>query len=256
MHFAAYAYVGESVIEPEKYYINNVMGTLELLKACLLNNVNKLVFSSTCAIYGIPVDIPINEKQIQNPVNPYGSSKLMIERILSDYQCAYDFRSVSLRYFNAAGADKDMEVGECHVPETHLIPIILDVAAKIRPEIIVYGNDYATPDGTCIRDYIHVTDLAQAHLNALEYLIDDGNSISLNLGTGKGYSVNQIIDTVEKITGSKIVIKIGSRREGDPPELVANSSNAKKLLKWQPTNSDLNEIIQTAWNWHKKSLSL
>ena len=256
IHFAAYAYVGESVIEPEKYYINNVIGTLELLKTCLANNVKKFVFSSTCATYGIPDKIPINEEHIQNPVNPYGSSKLMIEKILNDYQNAYDFRSVSLRYFNAAGADLDSEIGEYHVPETHLIPLILDVAAKLRPKIIIYGNDYPTSDGTCIRDYIHVADLAQAHLNALEYLIDDGRSVCLNLGTGIGYSVRQIIDAVEIITGENVVTETGYRREGDPPELVANADRSKKILKWEPNYSDINVIIQTAWAWHQKLLSL
>lgn len=255
MHFAAFAYVGESVVEPAKYYLNNVSGTLALLEACRSFGIEKFVFSSTCATYGVPKVIPINEEQAQLPVNPYGSSKLMIERILRDYDQAYGLRSVSLRYFNAAGADPDGDIGEQHDPETHLIPLVLDAAAGIRPHITVFGDNYPTSDGTCIRDYIHVTDLADAHIKALGYLVADGQTAALNLGTGSGHSVRQVIDTTERITGRKVPILIGERRQGDPPALVADASLASVVLGWKPTHSVLDEIVETAWAWHQHNVS-
>lgn len=256
MHFSAYAYVGESVTEPSKYYINNLINTINLLEVMREFNVRKFIFSSTCAVYGNPVKIPIDEKHPKNPVNPYGRTKLMVENILEDYEKAYGFKYVSLRYFNAAGADPDSEIGEWHNPETHLIPIVLDVALGKRKYLTVFGDDYPTPDGTCIRDYIHVNDLAQAHWLALRYVIEKNKSDFFNLGNGKGFSVNEIIKITEKITGRKVKYKIGKRREGDPPILVANSVKAKKILGWKPEYADINTIIETAYNWHKKLLKL
>lgn len=251
VHFAAYAYVSESVEKPAKYYRNNVAGTLTLLETMHNNGINKIVFSSSCATYGIPVKVPIPEDHPQSPINPYGASKLMVERILEDFNKAYGICFFSLRYFNAAGADPAGEIGESHDPETHLIPLILDVAIGTRPNISVYGNDYETPDGTCIRDYIHVTDLADAHVRALDYLESNHDPQILNLGTGKGYSVKEVISAAESIVGAKIPTVISGRRSGDPPVLVAVADKAKQLLKWKPKYSDLETIIRTAWNWHK-----
>jgi UDP-glucose 4-epimerase len=252
MHFAAYTYVGESVTDPAKYYQNNVVSTLALLKAMVKAKVNKMIFSSTCATYGNPQEIPITENHPQNPINPYGAAKLMVERILRDFDQAYGLRSVIFRYFNAAGADPDGEIGEWHDPETHLIPLVLDVAARSRESVQIYGTDYETPDGTCIRDYIHVTDIAQAHLLGLQRLMAGEPSNVFNLGNGGGFSVREVIQTAEKITGQKIKVAETSRRPGDPPALVGSAQKAQQALGWKPQFPDLESILQTAWNWHQK----
>ncbi len=252
MHFAAYAYVGESVTDPAKYFTNNVSNTLNLLNCMLEADIRRIVFSSTCATYGIPNQVPITEDHEQKPINPYGESKMMIERILKWYEPAYDMHACMLRYFNAAGADPEGEIGECHVPETHLIPLVLDAASGKRPAIDIYGTDYPTPDGTAVRDYIHVTDLAKAHVIAMERLFSDGGTTELNLGTGKGYSVREVISTAEKITGRSVPYRETPRRAGDPPVLVADASKAFDILGWKPEFSDLETIIGTAWNWHNK----
>ncbi|OEC86725.1 MULTISPECIES: UDP-glucose 4-epimerase GalE [Methanobacterium] len=252
MHFAAFTYVGESVEDPQKYYTNNVKNTLNLLQVMLEENVKYFVFSSTCATYGNPVEIPITENHPQNPINPYGKGKLMVETVLKDYSDAYGLKYASLRYFNAAGADPEGEVGELHNPETHLIPLILDVAAGRREDIKIFGTDYDTPDGTCIRDYIHVTDLAEAHILALEYLQNGGESDFFNLGNGNGFSVKEVIETAEEVTGKDIRAVEAERRAGDPPVLVGSSDKAKEKLNWKPKYDELSTIIETAWNWHKK----
>jgi UDP-glucose 4-epimerase len=252
MHFAAYAYVGESVTEPAKYYDNNVVGTLTLLEAMLEANVKTFVFSSTCATYGVPDAVPITEDQSQNPINPYGATKLMVERILQDFSHAYDFRSVCLRYFNAAGADPEGNLGEDHNPETHLIPLVLQTALGQRESVSVFGTDYDTPDGTCIRDYIHVLDIAQAHILALKYLMDNGATDVFNLGNASGFSVKEVIETARKITGKEIKAVFGDRRPGDPPALVGSGAKAQKILGWQPVYSNLDDIIDHAWQWHQK----
>jgi UDP-arabinose 4-epimerase len=249
-HFAAHASVAESLINPFKYYKNNFIGTLNLLESMKLNNINNLIFSSTCAIYGTQNALPISEDAPKLPINPYGASKLMVERMMDDYSAAHGIRSISLRYFNAAGADLDAEIGEIHNPETHLIPIAIRAAQK-GLALPVYGNNYDTHDGTAIRDYIHVSDLADAHVLALKYLQTGGIYNKINLGTGKGYSVREVISETEKISGKKILVKEESKRAGDPACLVADSSIAKKELEWQPKYSDLSTIITTAWNWYK-----
>jgi UDP-arabinose 4-epimerase len=249
MHFAAHAYVGESVEEPAKYYRNNVAGSLSLLEAMREHDVSQIVFSSSCATYGVPKAIPIAEKHPQNPINPYGASKLMIERMLADFGAAYGLRSISLRYFNAAGADPDGEIGEDHDPETHLIPLVLEAAARKRSNITIFGTDYDTPDGTCIRDYVHVTDLAEAHVLALRALRGSCNSASYNLGTGNGFSVGEVIQTAREITGRSISAKGGLRRPGDPSRLMADATRAKNELGWKPQYGDLHPMIATAWNW-------
>ena len=252
MHFAAYAYVGESVTQPAKYYNNNVVGTLTLLEAMLEANIHKFVFSSTCATYGVPDSVPITEDQSQNPINPYGATKLMVERILQDFSQAYDFRSVCLRYFNAAGADPEGNLGEDHHPETHLIPLVLQTALGHRESVSIFGTDYDTPDGSCIRDYIHVLDIAQAHILALEYLLNDGATDVFNLGNGSGFSVKEVIETARKITGKEIKAELSDRRPGDPPALVGSGAKAQQILGWQPKYSDLDNIISHAWQWHQK----
>ncbi len=252
MHFAAYAYVGESVTQPAKYYRNNVLGTLTLLEAMLEAGVNKFVFSSTCATYGVPESVPITEDQPQNPINPYGATKLMVERILQDFSSAYSLRSVCLRYFNAAGADPEGRLGEDHNPETHLIPLVLQTALDHRESISIFGTDYDTPDGSCVRDYIHVLDIAQAHILALEYLIKDGKTDVFNLGNGNGFSVKEVIETARKITGKEIKAETSDRRPGDPPALVGSGAKARQILGWQPQYSDLEDIIAHAWQWHQK----
>ena len=251
MHFAAHAYVGESVSNPKKYFHNNVEGGLSLLNAALDAGVKRVIFSSTCAVYGNVTKVPIEEGIPREPVNPYGVSKLFFEQALEAYDRAYGFRFASLRYFNAAGADESGEIGELHDPETHLIPLALRAAAGRGPELQVFGSDYPTPDGTCIRDYIHVNDLASAHVKALEYLAADGKSIAVNVGTGSGYSVQQVISMVEEITGEPVPRKIGPRRPGDPPALVANPAQAQSVLRWKSTRG-LREIVATAWNWMEK----
>lgn len=252
MHFSAYAYVGESVTDPAKYYRNNVVGTLSLLEAMLAADVKKFVFSSTCATYGVPNKIPITEDHPQNPINPYGATKLMVERILSDFDAAYNFNSVCFRYFNAAGADPNGLLGEDHNPETHLIPLVLLTAMGKRDSISIFGTDYDTPDGTCIRDYIHVNDLASAHILGLEYLLQGGKSDFFNLGNGGGFSVKEVIETARKITGGKIKAVECDRRPGDPPVLVGSSKKAREILAWIPQYPDLENIISHAWQWHQK----
>ena len=251
MHFAAYAYVGESVQEPIKYYENNLRNTIELLHAVVENGIQYFVFSSTCATYGNPDKIPIDEKHPQNPINPYGRTKRMIEEVLQDYAAAYDLKYTSLRYFNAAGADPDGEIGEDHDPETHLIPLVLDVAAAKRASVKVFGTDYETPDGTCIRDYIHVTDLAEAHILALQRLMDGADSSNYNLGTGQGFSVLDVIERAQHITGKNIRAENTDRRPGDPPVLIASNVKAVSELGWNPKYADLDDIIGTAWRWHQ-----
>lgn len=251
MHFSAFAYVGESVLEPAKYYQNNVANTLNLLEVMRGFDVRYFIFSSTCATYGIPEKIPITEDHPQKPISPYGRSKLMIEQILKDYDIAYGIKHINLRYFNAAGADPDGEIGEWHKPETHLIPLVLDVAIGKRQDVKIFGTDYDTPDGTCIRDYIHVTDLAEAHILALEYLLNGGKSESFNFGNGNGFSVREVIQTAEKVTGKKVTAIEWQRREGDPPILVGSSEKAKRVLGWRPIFNDLAMIIESALKWHE-----
>lgn len=254
IHLAAFAYVGESVTEPSKYYTNNVAGTISLLNAMLKAGVNRIVFSSTCAVYGTPKTVPITEKEHMNPVNPYGASKMMVERILRDYNRAYGLGFVALRYFNAAGADPDGETGEMHDPETHLIPLTLDAALGRRKELVVFGNNYPTPDGTCIRDYIHVTDLARAHVLSLNLLKKNGPlDLSVNLGTGKGSSIFDIIRTAEAVTGKKIRYRVAAPREGDPAALVADPSLACGVLKWKAEYVAISDVIKHAWNFHNKT---
>lgn len=252
MHFSAYIFVGESVTDPAKYYRNNVVGTLTLLEAMVAAGVNKFVFSSTCATYGLPQTIPLTEDHPQNPINPYGWTKLMVEQILKDFDTAYGLKSVCFRYFNASGASPDGLLGEDHNPETHLIPLVLQTALGIREAISIFGTDYDTPDGTCVRDYIHVVDLAQAHILGLEYLLGGGESDSFNLGNGNGFSVKEVIETAKIVTGKEIKIKISDRRAGDPPYLVGSSEKARKILNWQPQYSDLKDTITHAWQWHQK----
>lgn len=252
MHFAAFAYVGESVENPGKYYRNNVVGSLNLLEAMRDHGIDKFIFSSTCATYGVPDVVPIPETLPQRPINPYGASKLMIEQMLRDFDVAHGLRSISLRYFNAAGADHAGETGESHDPETHLIPLVLDAAAGTRPEIVVYGDDYDTPDGTCIRDYIHVTDLADAHVLALGALETGSPTTAFNLGNGRGFSVKEVIDTARAVTEHDIPVRMGARRPGDPPRLVGDATRIQKELGWQPRHADLADMIGTAWRWHRK----
>lgn len=252
MHFAAFAYVGESVGNPIKYYRNNVSGSLCLLAAMCDRGVGKFILSSTCATYGLPDAVPIPEIHPQRPINPYGASKLMVEQILRDVGPAHGLCSISLRYFNAAGADPDGEIGESHDPETHLIPLVLDAAAGVRPEIVVHGDDYDTPDGTCIRDYIHVTDLANAHVLALRALEAGAATTAYNLGNGHGFSVKEVIDTARLVTGRDIPVRIGARRPGDPPRLVGDATRIRKELGWRPEHSDLAEMIGSAWKWHQR----
>jgi len=252
MHFAAYAYVGESVENPGKYYRNNVVGSLNLIEAMRDEGLDKIIFSSTCATYGLPQQELISETHPQNPINPYGASKLMIERMLRDFDQAYGMRSICLRYFNAAGADSDAEIGEDHDPETHLIPLVLDAAAGVRADITMYGDDYATPDGSCIRDYVHVSDLADAHVLALESLLKGAPSNAYNLGNGQGYSVRDVIAAARGITGNEISTAIGPRRAGDPPRLVGDATLIKTTLGWAPRFSSLSDIVGTAWRWHQR----
>ena len=255
MHFAAHAYVGESVANPKKYFHNNVEGGLSLLNTALDAGVKKIIFSSTCAVYGEPAKVPIEENIPRQPVNPYGVSKLFFEQALESYDRAYEFRYASLRYFNAAGADESGEIGELHDPETHLIPLALRAAAGLGPELQVFGTDYPTPDGTCIRDYIHVNDLADAHVKALEHLAARKPSLAVNLGTGDGASVQEVISAVEKVTGKHVPRKNVPRRPGDPPALVANPAKAQALLHWKATR-DLQDIVKTAWNWMEREATV
>lgn len=251
MHFSAFTYVGESVENPAKYYRNNVANTIHLLDAMVKHGVKYFIFSSTCATYGEPQQIPIVEDMPQAPINPYGRTKWMVEKILEDYHRAYGLNYCVLRYFNAAGADPDSEIGELHQPETHLIPLVLDAAIGARDSISVFGTDYPTEDGTCVRDYIHILDLADAHIRALQYIKEHQCSEDFNLGNGVGYSVKEIIDIARKITGKEIAVKYVERRPGDPPRLIGSAEKARKLLGWQP-KYDLQAIMETAWKWHQK----
>ena len=250
MHFAALALVGESVEQPHLYYANNVLGSWHLLEAMRVAGVRKVVFSSTTATYGTPEKMPIAETTPQQPINPYGFSKLVVERMLDDYAAAYGFAFAALRYFNAAGAASDGSIGEDHTPESHLIPIVLQVALGQRDKIAVFGDDYPTPDGTCVRDYVHVDDLAAAHLAALDRL-DPQQPIKVNLGTGRGYSVRQVIDSCRQITGHAIPETIAPRRPGDPPELIADARLARETLGWTPRHPTIETIVESAWNWHR-----
>jgi UDP-glucose-4-epimerase GalE len=254
MHFAAYAYVGESVVNPRKYFQNNVSGGLSLLNAVVDSNVRKFIFSSTCAVYGVPVKMPITEENPRLPVNPYGVSKLIFERALEAYEQAYGLHFVSLRYFNAAGADEEGKAGEDHDPETHLIPSAFEAIHGERPALEIFGDDYPTADGTCVRDYIHVSDLSEAHVLGLEHL-EQGRSAALNLGTGKGHSVREVISTIERITGREAPKRTTPRRPGDPPELVADPSLAERTLHWKARRS-LEEIVATAWKWSESRRAL
>ncbi len=249
VHFAAFAYVGESVTDPLKYYRNNTAEPLTLFEVMSDFKCTNLVFSSTCATYGEPERLPLTEDHPQNPVSPYGKSKLMVEWILKDCDVAWGLKSAALRYFNASGCSTDGRIGEDHNPETHLIPLVLQAIKGEIPELTVFGTDYPTPDGTCIRDYIHVEDLASAHLSALRHLIEGGDSIQCNLGTGVGISVKEIIDTAEEVTGQKVPLKYGERRSGDPAQLVAAPQMAKDLLGWEARRKDVRSMIETAWRW-------
>ncbi len=252
MHFASFIQVGESVRKPDIYYRNNVTNTLNLLDTMLQFNVKKFIFSSTAAVFGEPDYVPIDEAHPNRPLNPYGRSKWMIEQVLADYDKAFDLRSVCLRYFNAAGADPEGQLGERHDPETHLIPLILQAASGRRDNIHVFGRDYDTPDGTCIRDYIHIVDLCSAHLAALEYLNQGGGSDRFNLGNGAGFSVQEVIDAVQTVSGKTVTVINAARREGDPARLVADAKRAKDMLAWQPVYTDLNTIVAHAWQWELK----
>ena len=252
IHFAAYAYVGESVSDPEKYYRNNIVGSLNLFEAMRQAGTDNLIFSSTCATYGLPIDGLISELHPQNPINPYGRSKLMVEQILRDFDHAYQLRSICLRYFNAAGADIAAEIGESHSPETHLIPLVLDAAAGTGTGITIHGSDYDTPDGSCIRDYVHVSDLADAHVLALQALLNGAKSSVYNLGNGRGYSVKEVVAAAQKVTGKEIPVSFGQRRVGDPASLVGDATLIKNVLGWAPRYSELADIIGSAWRWHQR----
>jgi UDP-glucose-4-epimerase GalE len=254
MHFAAHAYVGESVGNPRKYFQNNVVGALRLLNSALDAGIRRFVFSSTCAVYGIPEKIPITEQIPREPVNPYGASKLFFENALEAYGRAYGLRSVSLRYFNAAGADESGEIGELHDPETHLIPLALAASTDNGPELQINGSDYPTADGTCLRDYIHVNDLADAHVRAVQYLERGGDSLAINLGTGRGHSVLEVVQAAENATGQPVRRKIGPRRPGDPPILVADPAKAQRVLGWT-AKRNLPDIVSSAWTWMQKASS-
>ncbi len=249
MHFASFIQVGESMQDPAKYYQNNVVNTLNLLNAMCAHGVDKFIFSSTAAIFGEPEYTPIDEAHPKRPINPYGWSKLMVEQVLADYDRAYGLKSVCLRYFNAAGAHPDALLGERHEPETHLIPLMLQAASGRRSNISVFGRDYDTPDGTCIRDYIHILDLAEAHWLALQYLQSEGESSAFNLGNGNGYSVESVIQAARRITGDTIPVQEGRRRLGDPARLVANANKIKQELGWKPAYADLDAIVRHAWQW-------
>ena len=255
VHFAAYAYVGESVREPRRYFENNVANTLRLLHALLDAGVNDIVFSSSCAVYGVPQSLPISENHPKDPVNPYGDSKLFIERVLEWYGRAYGLHWAALRYFNAAGADDDGELGEVHDPEPHLVPRLIEAALGKLDSVEIFGTDYPTEDGTAVRDYVHVSDLAEAHVATLQHLLSGGESISANLGTGHGASVREVITAVERVSGTAIKTKLAPRRPGDPPILIADPSYAEKVLGWRPKLSSLDHIVDSAWNWHRRRLS-
>ncbi|MEM6441717.1 MAG: UDP-glucose 4-epimerase GalE, partial [Pseudomonadota bacterium] len=251
MHFAALSNVGESVKDPELYWRNNVGGSLNLLCAMRDAGVGSIVFSSTAATYGEPEEDPITEGAPQKPINPYGASKLAVEALLADFEAAHGIRSIAFRYFNVAGADPEREVGEHHVPETHLVPLVLDAAAGARDAITLYGDDYPTPDGTCIRDYVHVCDLIDAHVLGTEWLLDGKESLRLNLGTGSGFSVREVIDAAEQVVGEAIPQRMGARRPGDPSRLVCDGTRAQEVLGWAPSRSVMAEMIGDAWAWRQ-----
>ncbi len=251
MHFASFIEVGESVREPLKYYHNNAVNTINLLQVLIKHRVDNFIFSSSAAVYGNPAKIPITEDAPMRPINPYGRAKAFVEDVLQDLSASAQFRAVSLRYFNAAGAHPSGRIGERHDPESHIIPLILKTAKKKRDCVKIYGTDYPTPDGTCIRDYIHVQDLVNAHLLALEYLLDGGKSDVFNCGYGHGYSVREVIKAAKKVTNMEILVQETERRSGDPPLLVADNSKLKQMLRWNPKHDDLNYIIRTAWDWEK-----
>jgi UDP-arabinose 4-epimerase len=256
VHFAALAYVGESNVDPTRYYQNNVGGTATLLDAMRQCGVSKIVFSSSCAIYGVPEVVPIPEETPSAPINPYGTTKAICERMLKECAAAFPLSFMALRYFNAAGADPEGEIGECHVPETHAVPLVLEAAAGESKGFTIFGDDYPTADGTCVRDYIHVTDLADAHVKATRALLDGAESATLNLGTGRGWSVHELVATVRDVTGRKISVLIGARRSGDPPILIAEASRARHKLAWRPKYPDLNSQVTHAWSWrqgHRKT---
>lgn len=255
LHFAAHAYVGESIVNPRKYFQNNVSSSLSLLDAVVDAEIDAFVFSSSCATYGIPQHLPIAEDHVQQPINPYGASKLIIEQVLRWYGEAYRLRSATLRYFNAAGADPDSELGESHDPETHLIPLVLAAAQGTIPFVQIFGTDYNTPDGTAVRDYVHVSDLADAHVRAMDMLLQGSPSLCLNLGTGAGHSVRQVVAMVEHVTGRAVPVLEAPRRAGDPAALVASPGRADALLGWRPHYSDLSTLVETAWHWHARSLA-
>ena len=254
IHFAAYAYVAESVADPAAYFRNNVVGTMNLLDAMRAHNVPAIVFSSSCATYGVPTAVPIGEDHAQLPINPYGESKLIVEKLLRWYGSSYGLKWTALRYFNAAGADPDGEIGEDHDPEPHLVPRVLAAAAGNLPVIEIFGTDYPTPDGSPVRDYVHVTDLAQAHVQAMRRLLSGGESGAFNLGTGAGHSVRAVIAAAQQVTGRTIPVVERPRRAGDPPELVANASKAQDVLGWRPQYSSLPAILETAWRWHNRKI--
>ena len=255
MHFAAFCYVGESVDAPAKYYRNNVAATLTLLESMVEHRVSNFIFSSTCATYGEPVSIPMNEDHSQNPINPYGRTKLMVENMLADFKHAYGLNFVALRYFNAAGAEPDGKIGEDHRPETHLIPLVLQTALGLRKSIQIFGDDFSTQDGTCVRDYIHIVDLAQAHLLALDMLLNGKPGGFYNLGNGEGHSVQEVVEVARAVTGKPIPAEIVGRRAGDPAVLIGSSDKAIKELGWAPQFNELETIIETAWRWHKNNPS-
>ena len=253
MHFAALANVGDSVSDPAIYYRNNTIGTLTMLEAARDHNLQKVVFSSTCAVYGLPDQLPIREDAPLRPINPYGATKLASEQLLRDFGAAYGLSSVALRYFNAAGADSDGEIGEVHDPETHLIPLLLDTVSGKRPLMTVFGSDYDTDDGTCMRDYVHVADLADAHVLALRQLTAGSGEMAVyNLGQGRGFSVLEVIRSVERVTGRPVPVRYGARRTGDPLALVADPTKARIQLAWQPVRSELDDIVRSAWQWHRR----
>ncbi|MEM7525368.1 MAG: UDP-glucose 4-epimerase GalE [Pseudomonadota bacterium] len=254
MHFAALSNVGESTQKPGLYWRNNVVGTMNLLDAMMAAGVGRFVFSSTCATYGVAERPVLSEDHPQNPINPYGQSKLAVERMIADYVSAYDLRAVIFRYFNVAGADPEAEVGEHHEPETHLVPIVLDAAAGDRPRLMVNGDDYDTPDGSCIRDYLHVMDLADAHVRGIDHLISGGETLVLNLGTGAGFSVKEVIEAAEAATGLSVPRETGPRRDGDPPKLVSGSTMAEQALGWRAERSNMADIIADAWRWRSTGL--
>ena len=253
LHFAGSAYVGESVVNPQKYYENNVAGALSLLREAMRAGCNNIVFSSSCAVYGEPSKVPIREDTPQEPVNPYGASKAMVERILADYARAYGLGVVALRYFNACGADPAGDIGELRDPETHLIPRAMMAIQGYVSDFVIFGTDYQTPDGTAIRDYVHVCDLADAHVTSVERLLEGGANASYNLGTGRGFSVRQVLDVIAAETGEHVPIRQGARRPGDPPMLVADDSLAQAELRFKPKMSDLKTIVATAWAWHRRA---